>query len=453
MKFDRFDYTVWAVLAALGLAIAGAIWMGDQVGARVVEVFPEEGGQLGGLGRVGLTFAQPMRATSVEPLFTLDPPLPGKFVWEGQRLWFVPSQAYQPGQTYTARLQAGAASQGGQTVKEDVTWRFTARLPEIAYIAPASENREVWRISLEGGQPVQLTHTDGNVYDFAAAPDGERIIYSVLNNEKGLDLWQVTRDGEDSKLLVACGRDQCYVPTWSPDGGRVAYSRESAGVAPEAPNGPPRVWTVDVATGQTAPLYSDSQVLGYGPSWSPDGGRLAFFDGGIGSIRVLNLQTSEETLLPTQMGTLGSWSADEQEMLYSDLSFGGEQPFVTVYRAVFYTQEITPVLGRDLNFADYGPPAWSPDGQWMAISQRPPQGGATKQLWLMRLDGSEARSITDEPLYTHGGYHWDGWGTALVFQRFEIGQPYAQPELRVWTLATNEVEPLVRDATQAAWLP
>jgi hypothetical protein len=71
----------------------------------------------------------------------------------------------------------------------------------------------------------------------------------------------------------------------------------------------------------------------------------------------------------------------------------------------------------------------------------------------MRLDGSEARSITDEPLYTHGGYHWDGWGTALVFQRFEIGQPYAQPELRVWTLATNEVEPLVRDATQAAWLP
>ena len=46
-----------------------------------------------------------------------------------------------------------------------------------------------------------------------------------------------------------------------------------------------------------------------------------------------------------------------------------------------------------------GAPVWSPDGEWLAFRRNINDGpGATltKQLWLMRADGSEARPLTND---------------------------------------------------------
>ncbi len=51
MKLSRLDYTVWAVLGALGLALAVLLLLGDRVGARVVSTLPAEGGTIGAYGR------------------------------------------------------------------------------------------------------------------------------------------------------------------------------------------------------------------------------------------------------------------------------------------------------------------------------------------------------------------------------------------------------------------
>lgn len=453
LKFDRFDLTVWGVLAGLGLALAVVIGLGDQIGARVVSTYPAESALVGGRPHIRIEFAQPMQVKTVEAAFEIEPSLPGQFSWESQSLIFTPSQPLTPGVQYTARLKAGALSQGRQSVKREVVWRFSARLPEIVF--RFYDAAELWRVSASGGEAQQLTQTEGNVYDFAIAPDGEQIVYSAQNEERGLDLWLISRTGEAARLLVDCGPSYeiCSAPAWSPDGARIAYSYEAVGLTPGAPNSPPRPWTVDVASGQTAILFQTSQVLGYEPSWSPDGTRLAMFDGSVGSLRILNLQTSDEMLLPTQMGTMGSWSPDGEQMLFTDLVFSGEQPYASVMLADFAARTITPVLGREPNFADYGRPAWSPDGQWLAISQRVPESGPGHQVWLMRPDGSEARPIANDPAYTFSGYHWDPTGQALVFQRYALSQAAAQPGILVWQLQTNETRVLAENATLAAWLP
>jgi TolB protein len=454
MKLDRFDLIVWSVAGALALAILGVIALGDRVGARVVRAFPADGGGVSALGRIGLEFAQAMDTNSVVTRLEIEPTVPGNVQWEARQVWFQPTQPFQPGVTYTARLRAGALSRDGRAARQDYAWTFRVREPYIVYLSGVGGGaREVWRVPATGGTPEQLTRTDGRLYDFAVAPDGERIAYSLVNEARGADLWLMERDGANPRLLVQCDADLCTVPAWSPDGARLAFSREPAGLTPGTPNGPPRVWTVTLATGEAGPAYQDSQVLGYGPTWSPDGRRLAFFDGSNSSIRLLDLQTQQEMLIQTRMGTVGAWSPDGRQMVYNDLDLETGTPFTTLAIADFDAQTIKPFLRPGPDFGDYGAPAWSPDGAWIAISGRTPVSGPGKQLWLLRPDGSETRAVTDNPLYTFGGYHWDAYGRALVFQRFELNKPYATPEVLVWFAESGTTLFLAQDAATAEWLP
>lgn len=454
IKLERFDYIVWGVLGLLALAILGVVAAGDRVGAQLTRTRPADGGVVGAYGRVTLEFAQTMEAASVETRFSLEPAVPGVFRWEGARAVFAPSQPFMPGLTYTARLTAGAVSQNGRMAQRDQVWRFTVRAPEIIYLSGVGGGaREVWRLAGAGGVARPLTQTGGMVYDFSVSVDGEQITYSVVNEQRGSDIWVVDREGAAPRKLVDCAADLCTVPAWSPDGARIAFSREPAGLTPGAPNGPPRVWTVSAATGQAAPVYADSQVLGYGPTWSPDGRRLAFFDGANTSIRLLDLESGAEMLVPTRMGTVGSWSPDGRQMVFNDINLDTGQPSVSILVADFETQGIRPLLGDDPNFADFGTPAWSPDGQWLAVSLRTIDSGPSKQIWVMRPDGAEARPITTDTAYTYGGYRWDVWSQALVFQRFELNKPYATPEVAVWRLDTGELTMLALDAATPEWLP
>ncbi len=463
MKFDRFDYTVWGVLAALALALAGLTAAASLAGVRVLETEPPANGSVGARGPIGLRFEAPMAADSLRERFTFEPPVPGTLIVEGTEAWFVPSQPFAPNTTYTVRLAAGARSETGREVRTETTWAFTTRAPSLAYISPATGGpSEVWRgplDSADSADAVALTETGGKVFDLAVSPTGEAIVYSVVNEQSGIDLWLLTLSGRwgaepgPASLLVDCGADRCSVPAWSPAGDRVAFSREEVGLTPGAPHGPPRVWTVSVASGQAAALYVDSQVLGYGPTWSPDGTRLAFFDGSVSGIRVLELTTAAEMVLPSWMGLVGGFSPDGQRMFFNDVRLAGEQVEAVLYLADFASRSIETPFGENAPWTDYGVPAWSPAGDWLAVSLRTAAGGPGKELWLMRPDGSEARAIASDADYTYGSYRWDPWGERLLIQRVPLGTPFPKPEIVVWELNTGQTRVAAVDATLAQWLP
>src|SRR5687768_10641649 len=260
VKFGRLDYTVWAVLGALGLALAVLLALGDRVGARVVGTKPGQGGTVGAYGRLEIEFAQAMITESVAERFSVEPPIAGRWLWEGQRGVFVPATAYQPGTTYTVRLRPGAQAQNGRATREELSWTFTVREPGVGYVSPAGGGPpEVWRSA--GGAPgTPVTQTNGRVYDFTVSPDGEQLVYSVVNDQGGIDLW-LSANPTPPRLMVDCGFDRCSVPAFAPSSDQLAYSREEQGLSPDAPHGPPRVWLLNTRTGETSPLYQDSQVL------------------------------------------------------------------------------------------------------------------------------------------------------------------------------------------------
>lgn len=78
---------------------------------------------------ITLTFDQPMDRASVEAAFMLEPTVPGSYRWneESTQVTFVPSNGgYEPGTTYTARLEATAkAGTFPRTMTRAVEWHFT----------------------------------------------------------------------------------------------------------------------------------------------------------------------------------------------------------------------------------------------------------------------------------------------------------------------------------------
>ena len=445
---------MWAVLAALAVALAGLVLAGDRVGARVLRSFPPQGGALSAYGRVGVEFAQAMQAESVAAHFTVEPAVGGAWHWVGHTAWFAPNQALVPGTTYTARLAPGAASTNGRVTRAEVAWTFTVREPRLGYLAPASGGpTEVWRAAANAPGAAAVTATGGRVFDFALSPDGEQIVLSVVNTEGGIDLWLQPGGGmgETGRMLVNCGFDRCSAPAWSPTSAQLAYSREEQGLSPNAPHGPPRVWLANPDTGATSALFQDSQVLGYGPTWSPDGQRLAFFDGSVNGIRVLDLPTGATYVLPTFTGLVGAFAPDSATLLFTDLTIQNNETRSHLYAADLRTGAVNERSGPP--GSDYGPPAWSPDGQWIAIGVRAESGGPGRQLWLMRPDGSEAHALLQDPAYTYGRYQWDPYSQRLAVQRLPLGTPFPKSEVVVVDIAGASEQLIAVDATLPTWWP
>jgi Tol biopolymer transport system component len=456
MRFDRFDYLVWTILAFLGLTIAGVLWAENTAGARVQQTIPQDGEQAGAKTTIQIEFAEFMQSDTVVPLFSLDargePAIIGQFRWEGTTMIFSPDQPLTPGNTYTARLKAGSLSETGRAIQTDLTWQFQVRAPRIVYINGDREARDLWTLAPNESTPVRLTNTDGKLYDYAIAPNGEQIVYSVATQEGGVDLWIANEDGSSPRELVVCSPNRCTTPAWSPDSTLVAYSFERIGVQVGSPYSPPRVWTVNAASGQAAPLFSDEQVLGYGPSWSPDGNRLAFFDQGTGKVRVLNLRTNEEMALEASTGLPGSWSPDGQAMLYIGLL--PDSGLEALFLADFNLLDVSVLFNsEELNGNFQAQPEWSPDGEWVVFNVKTVDTEVGNQFWIMPFDMSFGQIIASDFNYAYYNYQWDEWSRVLVYQRLKLGDSSAVPEIMVWTMDSWVSEVVVENGTNPEWLP
>lgn len=188
--------------------------------------------------------------------------------------------------------------------KESPLYRHITRLlyrVDLSNFLPA-DRYHIWKVDIETGKTKQLTKGKYDEYCPAVSPDGKWIVF-VSNRSKDPDLYRARWDlfiipaggGKERKIPTPAG--PVVVPTFSPDGKRMAYightnPYDTWGVTNS------HVWTVGVggkpAAKDLIPKFdrqAEDQTIGdMGEGeyiqplyWSPDGKRIYFVASDTGS--------------------------------------------------------------------------------------------------------------------------------------------------------------------------
>jgi hypothetical protein len=238
-------------------------------------------------------------------------------------------------------------------------------------------NTEIHRCTI-GANPVQLTTTPAAEYGPAWSPDGKKIAFS--SNRAGLfRIWVMTDSGASPTSLTGVPDSDDGWPAWSPGGERVAFVRSRAG--------DDDIWVVDYPTGLNPTRLTAHPGRDTHPSWRPLAAQLAFAS--------------------DRAGRFGIWRMKDDG---TDLK--------------------QPTGGPD---SDDDWPAWSPAGTDIAFSRAHPSGSPssypTAGIWLMGPEASNPRPLTAGPAFDYAPA-WSPDGERIAF----IREHAAQERDEVWVM-------------------
>ena len=410
---------------------------------------------------IRITFSQPMDAASVEANLRVDPKVEGTLSWEGEELRFQPRVALAPGAVYSVTLAAGSHDESGRVIDETYAWSFQTRQPQLLFLGrsrPDADVRQLYVVSASG-VPRQMTHHQGGVWDYTIHPLGEGIIYSVLREEGGSDLWRMNHDGTEKRRLLACHGAACLAPAWSPDGGLLAYERRD--IRNGAPNLDPqagRIWLLDLERSNERSLF-DYDVALHSPVWAPEGERLAYVSPLIPGIEILDLKTGALQQFGNEWGASPEWAPDGQHLVLPELLLAGEDLVVHLLRVDLDEEGLVDIRGAEAMVKDAGP-AWSPGGGWIAFGRQlldQEKWTPGRLIWLTRPDGSEAYALpTESPMSDDFSLAWRPDGGALAHARADLSSgPQLVPDVSIWIFdfdqgASRFIAP---DGVRPQWLP
>lgn len=447
------DTVAASVLTMLVVLVSLTIFLGENAGIQVSVDVPKDG-IVGPYQNINIKFSEAYDPEIASDLISIDPVQEGYLTSvDNYNMRFVPLKPFQRGITYTFKVKQGEITINGREVKKAHTWQFQVRDPQVAYLVSDKDHSSIWTVDLKGGEPKRLTDENIKVGPFDVSQNGDFIIFITTPNDKGgVDLWRVGRDGSNASVLLDCGFDRCTTPAISPDGKRIAYSREAAGPSPNLPFGSPRIWLVDLESGSNGPVYEDQQILGYGPTWSPDSQKLASFDGLSDNINVIDLKSGQHYLFHSSTGGPVSWSPDSTKLLYTDFVQTGSIGHTEVYLADLSINNASILIGQNDTYDySYFSLAWSSRNDRAVLSMRENSNEFTQSLWVFNPGTLDGVIIANDPEYAYNSPLWDPWGENLLFQQLKLRSQY-NPEIGIWRADSNASTVLV-NGVMPHWLP
>jgi serine/threonine protein kinase len=260
----------------------------------------------------------------------------------------------------------------------------------VVYSTSRNGVRQIFVAYLDGRNPTPLTVNDSNIDVLDVSPDGTRILYATGREDS--DLWRVDLDGgKETQLTVDTGIE--LWPAVSPDGQKFAFQSLPAASGT----------TVFTSFPFIKSLNTDSSEIriatdGFIPTWSPDGSRIAFLrqTNGQTNIWIVNANGEGAKALTTTGVVFGGYSylpynrLQTQDFQWSNdgtkLTFCAKVGGVTnVWQISVDGSAATQLSDNTEPDRLFFNPVWSPDGRTVAWLGITPGHGDKKTTWSVLL--------------------------------------------------------------------
>ena len=401
---------------------------------------------------------------------------------------------------YTRQTESGDAENAPCLSPDESSIIYSAKDPE-------TRKERIYLRRTNGSRSIPLTEDlPGEHFGPRYSPDGEQIIFHVVNNEE-TSIHIMGATGENPRKLDIKG----HFPNWSPDGRNIAYSTMGYN-NPTAMHGLGNLVVTDLDSMESKILFSD----GYNPRWSehdwivfwtlstvteeypegrmtgkrniavcrPDGSQMTFitddpeFDwtpdwsadgrsivfasdrgGTMGIWKVnfdpeLGVVTSAPELLPSATNFVGALDVGDQT---DSIVYVTGQVGTTIRTVPLDPETLKPdgvptvILGRDMINNNFNV---SPDGRSLAFGGGPI---LREDIYVVNIDGGGLRRLTND-LANDRGASWDFDSNTIYFYSNRSGQYQYWSintdgsNLRQISNTSNATQPCAVDTEGTAWM-
>lgn len=243
----------------------------------------------------------------------------------------------------------------------------------------------------------------------ATTPEPSGLIaFTLAGGTSGI--YAIEASGDGFRPLVeepAFYRDRLF---WSPDGAWLYYASDE-----QNPQGEFDLWRVSSSGGERQRLTT-GETIDAAFALSPQGDRLAYAPGSPEGNPVVLLTSEGATRTPLTLDLPGrvvslSWSLSGDRLALF-IERADESRYADLYLLAADGSDLAPLLEGDLLPA---PPAWSPDGRWVAIARQEESGAA---IVLVAVESGEAQSIASPGGVAHEPL-WSPDGQRIVFTAYD----------------------------------
>lgn len=268
---------------------------------------------------------------------------------------------------------------------------------QIAYTARPRGQTDIFLIDVERRLAANLTRHPAEDLLPAWSPDGQRLAF--LSNRLGEGFILHVMDAPAARPYpLAIGYRASAVPAWSPDGGRLAIVSSIRGSAK----------IVIVGLDGTEPyILNQTSATDSPPLWSPDGGWLVYLSFRDGNPRLYAASPNciEKAqgcrfndfllLASTIVSWPPAWSPDGRWLALSAMGSGSLRLYRVEIGCTTQPQDCVGQRQRlDTGHESDWTPVWSPDGQKLAFASRP---ASSTDLFVIDLATGAVRQLTDDP--------------------------------------------------------